>query len=208
MQGVLSALSRSGRTGTADGRAELLAATTRTLLDVRLAWLYAAVANHERMASSDAEGRFRRWGVDARARFEEELVRAEDGALTEREASPVRARPEEGPGVVVVTLLVAAREEILDVIEQTDAAAIGRLLGQVGRLGADDLVAFEVIWSPAAEADRMSTYELEVRYPELEKLDEDTLAGRTFCESCGGPYPAELGACPHCGAPHPSAARA
>jgi hypothetical protein len=46
----------------------------------------------------------------------------------------------------------------------------------------------------------MSTLELEALYPDLRKIDEASVAGRTFCKSCRGPYPAELDRCPHCGA--------
>jgi hypothetical protein len=71
----------------------------------------------------------------------------------------------------------------------------------LGGIGAMNLVALEVIWSPAAEEDRMSTAELEVLYPELRRIDEATFVGRVFCDYCDYPYAAELGKCPQCGAP-------
>ncbi len=63
------------------------------------------------------------------------------------------------------------------------------------------LAAVEIIWSPAAEEDRMSTAELEQRYPELRKIDETAIAGRVFCAYCRGLFAMELLECPHCGAP-------
>ncbi len=72
---------------------------------------------------------------------------------------------------------------------------------RLGAMTPTQMVALEVIWSPAAENDRMSSAELEVLYPELKKIDESTIAGRVFCGFCGGPFAAELLECTHCGAP-------
>jgi len=122
----------------------------------------------------------------------------------EGDAPEQRARPEEGAGVVVVTLIVAARGELLDLTNAQDAGQIRAGLTALSQLQARQLVALEVVWSPAEENDRMSTAELEPLYPELGKLDESTVAGRIFCSSCSTPYAAELPRCPHCGAPSPA----
>ena len=70
-------------------------------------------------------------------------------------------------------------------------------------LNGQTLVALEVIWSPAAENDRMSTAELEQNYPELRMIDPNSIAGRVFCQYCSAPFAMELGKCPHCGGPAP-----
>jgi hypothetical protein len=59
----------------------------------------------------------------------------------------------------------------------------------------------EVIWSPAAADDRLSTAELEHLYPELRAIDPESVLGRVICAYCGGPYSGELLRCPHCDAP-------
>jgi hypothetical protein len=64
-----------------------------------------------------------------------------------------------------------------------------------------------VIWTPAEENDRMSSAELEARYPSLTKLPSRPAAGRVFCTYCRGPFAAELPKCPHCGAPKPEPRR-
>jgi hypothetical protein len=67
---------------------------------------------------------------------------------------------------------------------------------------ASDLVAIEIVWQPSEETDRMSSMELEAKYPHPELIPiANALVGKTFCEYCGGPFPAELVSCPHCGAP-------
>ena len=127
-------------------------------------------------------------------------MRNADGTTRVAEAQGVRRLPQDGEGVVVVTLIVAARRQLMD-FRPDDAQEIKRLLGVLEQLTPADLVAVEVIWSPAAEDDRMSTLELEARYPELMRIGATSLLGRVFCGFCSGPYTAELAACPHCGAP-------
>ena len=81
-----------------------------------------------------------------------------------------------------------------------DARALRQLLSNLSSMVAHQLSALEVVWSPAAEDDRMSTAELETLYPDLKKIDDTSVAGRVFCTYCAGPFAAELLKCPHCGA--------
>ena len=48
---------------------------------------------------------------------------------------------------------------------------------------------------------RVARAELEQNYPELQKIDARSIAGRAFCVHCSGPFAMELLVCPHCGAP-------
>ncbi|HJL14477.1 MAG TPA: DUF1517 domain-containing protein [Sandaracinaceae bacterium LLY-WYZ-13_1] len=204
LQANLERMAQSGRTNTQAGLAELLRETVLNLRRAELSWLYCNIANYHPMSPAQAEGIFRQLAVDARSKFKEELVRNVDGDTSTREASEMRARPEEGEGVVVVTLIVAAKREILDVTSVDDADRIKALLDDlVAVANPHTLGAIEVIWSPAAENDRMSTAELEQFYPDLKKIDERSIAGRVFCGYCRGPFAMELLKCPHCGAPAP-----
>ena len=208
LQERLSHLARSGDTGTPEGLARLAREVARELRKAETSWLYAAVLNATPASPQVAEETFRRAADDARARFRHEVIRNADGSRKVATGPEVKARAEEGEGVVVITLLVAARRELLDLTEVTNADQVKQLLAQFVALDAESLCALEVIWSPAQEDDRMSTAELEVLYPELKRMREDTMIGRVFCSFCGGPYAAELGACPHCGAPNEAQAPA
>ena len=204
LQAHLERLARSGQTGTPAGLANLLRETVLGLRRAELAWLYASVANYHPMSAAMAEGIFRQLGMDSRSKFRQELVRNADGQSTTQEAGELRAHPNEGEGTVVVTLIVAARREILDIHNVQDASALKALLADMTAVAnPQSLVAMEVIWSPAAENDRMSSAELEQFYPELKKIDERSIAGRVFCGYCRGPFAMELLNCPHCGAPAP-----
>lgn len=188
---------RGGGKATRAELIELLHATANVLREHRVAWLYAGGRDVPPASLEIARGRFNEMVADLRSRYRHELRDDEAPAL----ADP---RPEEGEGVVVVSLVVAARGDLLGLRSATDAHSVELHLNRLGNAGLE-LQAFEAIWSPAAERDRMSTAELEVLYPELQKLDEASQAGRVFCSHCDAPYAGELESCPACGAPRASA---
>jgi uncharacterized membrane protein len=204
IQADLKRFAKRGRTRTKQQLGGLLRATVGALRKAETSWLYAHVHNYRPMSSPAAESAFRQLTVDARSRFRNETVRNADGHLVESDGGTYEARPEEGEGVVVVTVVVAARGELPNIRASADAAELHTLLDALEEAARPKaLVALEVIWAPSVENDRMSTAELEELYPKLEKLDERSLAGRIFCDHCRGPFSAELRKCPHCGAPGP-----
>ncbi len=204
LQEQLARLAASGQTGTREGRALLLRETILALRRVELAWLYAASTDDGApLDGSRAQTAFQSASSEARARFRQEVVRNADGTLVQNPTPELRARASEGQGTVVVSLLVVARRGLRTIANLGDAAQIRAALDERAALDADTLVALEVVWSPAAENDRMSTAELEQNYPELRLIDPHSIAGRVFCRYCNGPFARELGTCPHCGAPAP-----
>ena len=202
LQAALDAMAGSVNT---ESSAAFLAAAggARDLLRSALAAArYAAIARFLTTAA-EAESRYQTISRELAVRFREEThhdaVRIARGAMT--------ARAEEGEGLVVVTLLVASAVHLPALPSALDRAALASALdGALPRRG-DDLVAFEVIWSPSEDADRMSSAELETLYPDLLPLDAgDATIGRVQCGFCRALYPAELGRCPSCGAPVAEAA--
>jgi uncharacterized membrane protein len=198
VQGELAKLAREGDTASKEGRVRLLRAATSALSSVKLAWLYAGARNFRPMLQAQAQTEFQRIANDVRSSFRQEIVRASAGRVVSIEAVGVRAKEHEGAGVVLVSVIVAARREIFDV-DANRAASIEHLLGALQSLSADEVVALSVVWTPAAEEDRMSTDELEARNRHLVKLGD--IGGRVFCRYCAGPHAEELATCPHCGAP-------
>lgn len=199
LQTTLRDLGRHGDTATSAGRAELLKATCGALRAAKLAWIYGDAKSFDPMPAAQAQSEFKRLADDARAGFQHELERASDGQRATTTVDEPSAREHEGAGAVLVSVLVASRRALVDV-RGTRASELDVLLEQLGSLMPNELVAMEVVWTPSADGDRMSTAELEARYPSLTKL-EGAIGGRVFCASCRGPYAAELPRCPHCGAP-------
>ena len=192
LQQELERLATRGDTRTPAGLAVLLQETCIALLRAEESWLY---ARHERTGSARPRvlaSKFRAAAADARSRFEHEVVRAASGWTSTTAAPALHAGADEGEGTVVVTLVLAARRALAKVGHQPDADNIRAFLHAASGLGDSDLMAIEVIWSPAAEDDRMSSAELEVCYPDLVKLDPSSVAGRLRCPHCGGVFAKEL----------------
>ena len=116
------------------------------------------------MPPADAQARFHEAAHKARSRFEHELVRNFAGHTTH---APTPDLPDsDDPGRVVVTLVVAARRELRDATGR-DLASLLAALDDLAALTPEELVAMEVVWSPAAEKDRMSLASMRSLYPEL-----------------------------------------
>jgi uncharacterized membrane protein len=201
IQGQLEQLAKTGDTSTPDGLARMARETALALRREELSWLYGSVLN---ALPACAPGR--RAGVSSRGRRRAQQVPLRTHPQRRRQHAgdrgpEQRVSREEGEGVVVVTLLVAAHRELIDVADVTNANEVRHLLDQVIALDGNSIAVLEVIWSPADENDRMSTAELEMLYPGLRRINEQTVAGRVFCAYCAAPFAKELQTCPHCGAP-------
>lgn len=109
-----------------------------------------------------------------------------------KKTARVFARPIEGKGLIVVTVLVGYTRKLplRHAWAHVDQAL--RML----RTG-PPVQMLEVVWSPSEDNDRLSSAELEVLYPDLEPLD--ARLGRTSCQSCAAVYALELEKCPSCG---------
>lgn len=200
LQAHLDRLARTGDTRSPQGLAQLLSETVLALRRHEMSWLYAAYRDEGAHTPQGAQQAFSRLAQDYRARFQAELVRGAAGQVQTQSAPSLSASATEGEGTVVVTIVLATRRPMQG-FQTRDAGAIRNALADRGALQASEMVALEVIWSPAAENDRMSTAELESVYPELGLIDPNSIAGRIFCAYCNGPFAAELLNCPHCGAP-------
>ncbi|HEX5752740.1 MAG TPA: DUF1517 domain-containing protein [Archangium sp.] len=145
-----------------------------------------------------AQARFLELASELRGRYSKELVRGE----RREEGDGERARSREGQGLVVVSLLMGRKGLPSSLPSEVSAQALLELLQ--AQTSGEPVDVLEIIWSPAAEEDRMSSAELEAHYPELVRLEAKAGAlGRVSCPSCQALYAAELGACPSCGSTAP-----
>jgi uncharacterized membrane protein len=204
VQERLEQLASEGDTSTPGGLAHLLHETITVLRRAERAWVYAGAYNTSPDHAGATEQKFRQVAQTMRERYRYERVRAHDGQVRTVDAPAQTARREEGEGLVIVTVLVAARGEIPDVSQTNDIQRLDQLMRALGAVTAQRMVALEVIWSPAEENDRMSSAELERLYPEMRKIDGVDRMGRHVCQFCAFPYALELAQCPNCGAPAPT----
>jgi uncharacterized membrane protein len=142
-------LSRRASASSKAGLLALLRANVGALEQLRETWRYVGVSNFHPMSPPLAEHHFRQLSETARA------------PASRPGPPPPSAPPEPVEGVVLVTVIVAARRVLLDV-HGHDVAALSAALDGLHRLVPDDLVAVDVIWDPA-DREAISASELEAR---------------------------------------------
>lgn len=185
---------------TSSGLLQMLREVALVLRRSKDSWLYASVTDAQPMSQSQAEGFFTAQANDARSRFKAELIRAgASGVSTQETPDHLIAGYDEGEGLVVITIVMAVKGEFNDFGLMDSVETVRAWFEGLDYVNSSSLVACEVVWSPAAENDRMSSAELVVLYPGMKKLHHGILSGRAECEYCHGHFPAELVTCPHCG---------
>jgi hypothetical protein len=129
-----------------------------------------------------------------------EPVRAERDSLqvfaahVEQSATPATVGG--GDPVLLVSIIVVARGELVTVSDAGAAEELRRALESAAYRDPRELVAVDVVAVP------IDTIGAKAIHPELVPI-ASSLAGKVICASCGGPFPQGLVSCPHCGAPAP-----
>lgn len=159
---------------TEEGRSKLLREIGLALRRVRAGWLYGGAVNEPMRSLGEAKAVFAKHIDDARLRGEATA----------------------GAGIVVITVVVVARGELLTV-DSIDAEHLRRALEAAAYRDAADIIDIGVVAARCA-----SVEELEAKYPRPHLVPLVVVGiDKTFCTYCGGPIPADLVGCPHCGAP-------
>jgi uncharacterized membrane protein len=209
VQSELARIAKAADTATEDGRLAMLREVALLLRRVRDAWVYGGAVNEPMRSMDAAKTVFDGHVDDARARFTHETISNVQGVKSGIAPEDSNPRSDQGAGVILVSIIVAARSELFTVAHIDNGEDIRKALEAAAHRSASDLVAIEIVWMPSEDSDRMSSLELEAKYPRPDLIPiRGALVGKTFCDYCGGPFPAELVSCPHCGAPtagHPHA---
>ncbi|MBI2892281.1 MAG: DUF1517 domain-containing protein [Deltaproteobacteria bacterium] len=205
VQAVLAQLAATGDLKSRAGLDKLLDSTLGELGRRQEAIRLAAYFTEPFHDMPSCEARFRQVASTERTRFQRELVRADADGVIEDDAEGFVAASEEGQGFVVVTIAVAARRAP-SAPGALDRAGLAAVANALAANSPETMLALEVIWTPAADQDRMSSAEMQAIFPHLRSVDPQASAaglpelGRVTCGFCGGVFAAELGACPQCGA--------
>ena len=204
VQTELKQIASTTDTSTKEGRTAMLRQVALLLRRLKDAWVYGGAINEPMRELGGAKPVFDRYVDDARARFREETVRNEQGVKTSATASQYTPRSDEGAGLILVSIIIAARRELFTVNRIGSGDDLRQALDAASQLTPANLVAIEIVWQPSEDDDRLSSMELEAKYPRPDLIPlQGALVGKTFCSYCAGPFPAELVSCPHCGAPAP-----
>ncbi len=168
----LAELARTADTGTSSGRAQLLQATGLALLRHPDYWVYGATQSQITPLSA-AESQFNQLALTERSKFTAETLSNVDRQLQQLElkaqaktdslAQQVRAEVGE---YLVVTLIVGI-EGKLELPKVQDAPSLKAAVQQISGIGGDRLLAVEILWTPQAAEDTLTTEDILAHYPNL-----------------------------------------
>ncbi|MEL6165029.1 MAG: DUF1517 domain-containing protein [Cyanobacteria bacterium J06628_3] len=176
LQAELNKLAETADTDSSVGRAQVLQEASLALLRHPEYWVYAGGGTNQARLNS-AETEFNRLSLAERSKFSEETLSNVNNQLksaTSGNALPSTGELEnptdlinQGPGeYIVVTLLAATlgRTEIKDINSSED---LRQALSQFGGIPSDKLLAFEILWTPQANGDTLTSDDLLAEYADL-----------------------------------------
>ncbi|MEH1960355.1 MAG: DUF1517 domain-containing protein [Nostoc sp.] len=177
LQNELNHIAETADTNTPEGRAEVLQEASLALLRHPEYFVYAGGGTQQASLNS-AEGQFNRLSLAERSKFSEETlsnVNNQLKAALAKDALPPAGELDnptrlftEGPGeYIIVTLLAATlgKFEIPTAINSADD--LRQALRQIGSIPSEKLLAIEVLWTPQAENDTLTSDDVLANYPDL-----------------------------------------
>ena len=173
LQTDLNNIANRADTNTPAGLAQVLQESTLALMRHPEYWIYAG-GEAQQTKLEAAENQFNRLALAERSKFTAETLSNVNNVL--KQAKP--ALPSAGgalvetaaPGeYIVVTMLVATQGKlVLPTINSTQD--LRQALGQIGAVSSDNLMAVEILWTPQAEGDTLSSDDVLAEYPNLKLI--------------------------------------
>ncbi len=167
LQADLRRLAGSADTSSPAGLQRVLQDTSLALLRHPDLWVY---ANSEvgQVPFASAESTFNRLSMAERSKLDRELT-TNVGGQRSSEGAKAAGDSDATSDFIAITLLVASRNR-LTLKGAASAEQLRDSLQLLGGVGADDLLALEVIWQPEGAGEVLSTEELLTAYPDLQHL--------------------------------------
>ena len=178
LQAELNKIAETADTNSPQGRAEVLQETTLALLRHPEYWVYAGADNQQARLEA-AEAAFNRYSLAERSKFTAETLSNVNNLLRQAEAKAALPAGEtsgelaqlnaETGEYIVVTLLAATLSKLqLPKINSSDD--LRQALRQFGAIPSEQLLAIEVLWTPQAEGDTLSSDDMIAEYADLKLI--------------------------------------
>jgi uncharacterized membrane protein len=177
LQMELDRIAETADTNTPTGRAEVLQEASLALLRHPEYWVYAGGGTQQARLTS-AEGEFNRLSLAERSKFTEETLSNVNnqlkGNISRSDALPATDEIDnpttlitEGPGEYIIITLLAATLGKYDIPAINSADDLRQALRQIGSIPSDNLLALEVLWTPQANGDTLTSDDLLAEYSDL-----------------------------------------
>lgn len=174
LQAELNHIAETADTNSPQGRAEILQEASLALLRHPEYWVYAGGGTQQAKLNS-AESQFNRLSLAERSKFSEETLSNVNNQLKAalvKDALPgVVENPTDlitsGPGEYVIVTLLTATLGKFEIPAVNSPDDLRQALRQIGSLPSEQLLAIEVLWTPQAEGDTLTSDDLFAEYPDL-----------------------------------------
>ncbi|MEH2386082.1 MAG: DUF1517 domain-containing protein [Nostoc sp.] len=177
LQNELNQIAETADTNTPEGRAEVLQEASLALLRHPEYFVYAGGGTQQASLNS-AEGQFNRLSLAERSKFSEETLSNVNNQLKAALAkdalppageldNPTRLFTEGAGEYIIVTLLAATLGKFQIPTAINSADDLRQALRQIGSIPSDNLLAIEVLWTPQAENDTLTSDDVLANYPDL-----------------------------------------
>ncbi len=172
LQADLNRIAEVADTGTKAGLSQVLQETTLALLRHPEYWRYAGDQSQVTSLSA-AENQFNRLAIAERSKFSGETLSNVNSLLKHGESG--QALPSSGdlatldkdPGEYIIVTLLVATQGKLQLPAINSAQDLRQAISQIGSASGENLLALEVLWTPQADGDTLSSDDVLAYYPEL-----------------------------------------
>ncbi|MDJ0590211.1 MAG: DUF1517 domain-containing protein, partial [Pleurocapsa sp. MO_226.B13] len=174
LQPELNRLALTADTSSASGRAMVVQEATLALLRHPEYWVYGATESQKTDIDS-AEAKFNQLALTERSKFSEETLTNVDSVINSAEQKALGGNSEAGAiqlqegdtgEYIIATIIVGATGNV-NLPEINDSDTLRNSLQQIGSIGSDRLLAVEILWTPQAEGDTLSSDDILAYYPNL-----------------------------------------
>ncbi|NET02288.1 MAG: DUF1517 domain-containing protein [Sphaerospermopsis sp. SIO1G2] len=173
LQTELNNIAEKADTNTAAGKVAILQEASLALLRHPEYWVYAG-GDTQQAKLNAAESQFNRLSLAERSKFSEETLSNVNNQLKSaltQELPSGKDNPtqliSEGVGEYIIVTLLAATLGKWNIPKINDTQDLRQALRQIGSLSGEQLLAIEVLWTPQAEGDTLTSDDLLAEYPDL-----------------------------------------
>lgn len=167
LQKDLDKLAATADTGTPAGRAKVLQESTLALLRHPEYWVYGS-ADYVRTGVDAAEAKFNQLALGERSKFTAEtLSNVNNERNVQAKSDAVNLTKSDASSEYIMVTLIAGALGKLELPTINDAQDLEKAIRQVGALGGDRLLAIEILWTPQAEGDTLTSDDIMTYYPDI-----------------------------------------
>ena len=173
LQEDLNRIAQTADTASSAGLTQVLQETTLSLLRHPEYWAYAATESKQsRMESAELE--FNRLVLTERSKFTAETVSNVNNQLQQApDRTPLgsigalSSDVANAPGEYIIATVLVGTQGKLDLPNVNGSQDLRRTLSQIGAIPSEKLLAVEVLWTPQASGETLTSDEVIAEYPDL-----------------------------------------